>query len=602
VSRLALRFVAHCDEIEGRLAAIFGDSTLAAEQLEPDAPRRAARWASIPQPRASMAARRRLRLCSLAVGADAPQVEATPSRWRPLGRYELGPRLASGGMAELYVARTAETHGFRKYLAVKRILPKWADDHEFVEMFLDEARLAAQLDHPNVVHVHDIGEDHDGFYFTMEYIHGQNLLAIMRRARDLGRAVSWAELVAVGSAAAAGLHHAHDRRGFDGRPLGIIHRDVSPTNILVTYEGVVKLVDFGIAKASTSRHSTRPSVRKGKMAYMSPEQCRSDDLDRRSDVFALGVVLYELATLRRAFCGEGEFAVMNQIVNHDLAPPSTWRADIPEAIERLIMRTVSRDPDARPATARDLQRELDAYAVEAGIVATPQTLARAMDELFGATPYPWEIDARDDVAADAPTSTRTAATRVRSGSLGQPVEADDRVVPEQAAPAPARGRRRAAWWTTGGLAAGAAAAIMAFATRDATDPPTTDAPLSDSLPRDSLPRDSLPRDSLPSDSRPADSRPRASATSVHAAPSAATPKPDAIPDADSGARPDPRTDPPPTAKPASKPDSRPGVKSPARTTTKADAKPTPGPEPRPEPSSALLPAPFDPDAPAPRVR
>ncbi len=499
-----------------------------------------------------------------------PTAATSPSPWRPLGRYELGPRLATGGMAELYLARTPEVHGFRKYLAVKRILPKWADDHEFVEMFLDEARLAAQLDHPNVVHVHDIGEDGDGFYFTMDYVHGHDLAAIVRRAKARGTPLPWAAFVALGAAAAAGLHHAHERRGFDGRPLGIIHRDVSPTNILVSDEGVVKLVDFGIAKASTSRHSTRPSVRKGKMAYMSPEQCRGDALDRRSDVFALGVVLYELATLGRAFDGEGEFAVMNQIVNHDLPPPSSRRADVPPAIDRLVLGAVNRDPEARPATARELQRALERYAVETGLTATPEALAVVMQELFGATPYPWETTDAGPIATDElSASVGTAATQVRA-PVGHGTAAT------VAKALPARSPRRATWWVGGALVAGAASLAWVLGGRGAAPAPDADPEPSASVDVDPThvavesPAPPPIQDAVPTGPRPVASTP-AAATPIATAPVASTPAATT-----------------PVAS-APKPERRAATKRPRPT--------APTPE-RP----AALPAPFDPDAPAPRVR
>ena len=486
----------------------------------------------------------------------APTAATSPSPWRPLGRYELGPRLATGGMAELYLARTPEVHGFRKYLAVKRILPKWADDHEFVEMFLDEARLAAQLDHPNVVHVHDIGEDRDGFYFTMDYIHGQNLAAILQRAKARGTPLPWAAFAALGAAAAAALHHAHERRGFDGQPLGIIHRDVSPTNILVSDEGVVKLVDFGIAKASTSRHSTRPSVRKGKMAYMSPEQCRGDALDRRSDVFALGVVLYELATLGPAFDGEGEFAVMNQIVNHDLPPPSSRHADVPTAIDRLILAAVRRDPEARPATARELQRALERYAVEAGLNATPEALAAVMQELFGATPYPWEtMDAGPRVGDVGSASAATAATQVRAPLRHESAATVAKAMP--AAPA-----RRGTWWWAGLLAASAASLAWVLTRRNAA-------------PESSAGVEVGPTRAVVETPAPSPTSPTPVATTPVATTPVATTPVATTPVATTPSKPERRA----TTKP-----SRPRPLAPS---TEAPA---------------TLPAPFDPDAPAPRVR
>lgn len=518
--------------------------------------------------------------------------ETRQPAWRPIGRYELGPRLAAGGMAELYVARASGVHGFQKYFALKRILPRLCDDREFVEMFLDEARLAAQLDHPNVVHVHDIGEDADGPFFTMDYLHGQSLLAIIRRQRTRGSLLPLDALVALGSAAAAGLHHAHERRGFDGKPLGIIHRDVSPTNILVTYEGVVKIVDFGIAKASTSRHSTRPSVRKGKMAYMSPEQCKGEALDRKSDVFALGVVLYELATLTRAFTGEGEFAVMNQIVNHDLPPASSRRPELPAELDRILGRALARDPAARYGSARELQRELDEFAVDQGLLATPDALAGLMEELFGATPYPWEALAEDgasetsaaerghddtDATASTPTTARPAATTSVTRAKPMPAEPP----PARAATRPRRGRA----WVMGGLAAGVLGSIAwmvvprgGAASSDAAATPAAG------------PREPASPRAVPADAEPEAKPPRA------------TPVPSEAPTATPTSPPAPVTDATPTT-PSEPSDPSPPSKTTRRTRKgerpRATSTPSTTPDAKPSPT---LPAPFDPDAPAPRVR
>ena len=515
-------------------------------------------------------------------------------------------------MAELYVARATGVHGFQKYFALKRILPRWVDDREFVEMFLDEARLAAQLDHPNVVHVHDIGEDDDGPFFTMDYIHGQTLLAIIRRQRTRGSFLPWDAFVALGSAAAAGLHHAHERRGFDGKPLGIIHRDVSPTNVLVTYEGVVKIVDFGIAKASTSRHSTRPSVRKGKMAYMSPEQCKGDALDRRSDVFALGVVLYELCTLGRAFKGEGEFAVMNQIVNHDLPPASSRRADVPAELDRILARALHRDVAERYGSARELQRELDEFAVDRGLLATPDALAGVMEELFGSSPYPWEgavdegstersdepVEPATDATASKPTTAKPTAVTVTTAKPGARRDPEQDLLETGPRGAVRASHRRA--WALGGVAVGVLGSIawIAVPRGEAASPGQRDehpsriaapdeavgAPATTSIVPPS------PTSSAAPGAEPTSDAPLAAPTSVLPR---VTDTPATNPSAtETSARPSPAEptadDPTPSSKSARR-TSKPS--RPRSTSTTSDPAPVPA-----------LPAPFDPDAPAPRVR
>lgn len=268
-------------------------------------------------------------------------------------------------MAELLLAKAERSHGFAKVVVLKRIHPHLADDPGFVEMFLDEARLAAQLDHPNVVQVFDIGEAEDGTFFTMEYLRGadvRELLSAVDGALPLEHAIA----ITVG--VAAGLHHAHTKVGIDGRPLAVIHRDVSPTNVIVTYEGAVKVVDFGIAKATTNQRHTRQSRLKGKIAYMSPEQCAGATLDARSDVFSLGTMLYEITTGVRPFEGDSEFVTMNAIVNADVVPPSQHVDGYPAGLEAVVLQAMAREPEARFETAEAFRRELEAFARGAGIV------------------------------------------------------------------------------------------------------------------------------------------------------------------------------------------------------------------------------------------
>ncbi len=308
-------------------------------------------------------------------------------------RYEQISELARGGMAALHLARVRGPSGFTKYVVLKRILSKWADEAEFVEMFLDEARLAATLDHPNAVHVYDAGRDEQGPFFAMEYIHGEDLRQLQRRLEARGEPMPLRHAVAITIGIAAGLHHAHERRDFDGHPLSIIHRDVSPSNVLVTYEGGVKVVDFGIAKASLRQHATRPSVRKGKAPFMSPEQCRGDAIDRRSDVFSLGAVLHQLLTGRLLFTGDNEFVAMNRIINHDAPPPSASRPDLPPALDEIVATALARDPRQRYPSARAMQRALEDFAAAHGISPSATALADFVLELSGGRAYPWESGA-----------------------------------------------------------------------------------------------------------------------------------------------------------------------------------------------------------------
>jgi serine/threonine protein kinase len=212
-----------------------------------------------------------------------------------LGRYQLIKRLAIGGMAEIFLARVVGLEGFEKRVVLKSILAQHATDEEWVQMFLEEARLAATLQHPNIAQVFDVGRDRNVHFFTMEYVRGADVRRIMKAAERRG-GVPLEVAVAIVIGAAAGLHYAHDKTDDAGRPLGIVHRDVSPANVLVSEDGAVKVVDFGIAKAALRRAATRTGTIKGKAGWISPEQCRGDRLDRRSDIFALGILLYELTT------------------------------------------------------------------------------------------------------------------------------------------------------------------------------------------------------------------------------------------------------------------------------------------------------------------
>ncbi|MCB9714256.1 MAG: serine/threonine protein kinase [Myxococcales bacterium] len=306
-----------------------------------------------------------------------------------LGGYDLLRRLGSGGMAEVHLARANGIEGFQKLVVLKQILPHLSRDKHFVRMFLEEARLAALLDHPNVVQTYDLGKEEGEFFFTMEFVYGENLQGLLKALRKVNQVLSIENVVTIGLGVAAGLHYAHERVGFDGRPLGIVHRDVSPTNVMITYEGGVKVADFGIAKVITRTDVTRAGTRKGKVPYMSPEQCRAEKIDRRSDVFSLGIVLWEMVTGQRLFEGDNEFGVMNLIVNGQIKSPSTVRADIPPALEQIIMKALTVDRSTRYQTARELQIALETFACEHKLRATPSALGELMHYMFRPQPFPW---------------------------------------------------------------------------------------------------------------------------------------------------------------------------------------------------------------------
>ncbi len=310
--------------------------------------------------------------------------------------YQILGRLAVGGMAEIFLARGVSAAGVERHCVLKRILRNRASDLHFVRMFLDEARLAAQLNHPNVAQVYDIGKLADSYFFTMEYVHGETVRALLQRARSLRRELPLGAVLTVITGAAAGLHHAHERLGLDGRPLGIVHRDVSPSNLMVSYEGGVKVVDFGVAKAADRMSETRSGTVKGKISYLSPEQCRGAPVDRRSDLFALGIVMWEMVTGERLYRRASDFENMSAIVNEPTPPPSTRRRGIPPELDVIVMRLLAKDAAERYQNADDLIEAVEQVAAGTGSMISSSSLGRLLREMFGQRPEPWlEMDPQD---------------------------------------------------------------------------------------------------------------------------------------------------------------------------------------------------------------
>jgi serine/threonine protein kinase len=307
------------------------------------------------------------------------------------GRYEIVGPLATGGMADLLLARARGPDGFESLAAIKRIRQHLALDPEFVKLFLGEARLAAQLRHPNIVHVYDAGQDDGEYYFVMEYVHGRDLRALMRASVARKRRLGVDEALAIVVPLLAGLHHAHERLAADGAPLGIVHRDVSPSNVLLSWDGAVKLADFGIAKATRAAGESTTNSPRGKVSYMSPEQCLGQPLDRRSDLYGLSVIFYELLTGDRPHpTQESEFLALKQTVEEPARPPSKLRPDLPAELERILLAGLERKRERRPANARDMQLALERFAVAERLAISSLTVARLVEELFGDELHAWE--------------------------------------------------------------------------------------------------------------------------------------------------------------------------------------------------------------------
>lgn len=323
--------------------------------------------------------------------SDSPQPSAlseVPAAWQQgltVGRYSLLSRLAVGGMAEIWLARQLGPQGFEKFVVIKRILDGLGTDPEFVGMFLDEARIAAQLNHPHIVQIFDLGEEAGAFYIAMEYLPGENLAAIARAAARSGRTLPSTLAVRIIADAAEGLAYAHAKTGPDGKLLGIVHRDVSPQNIFVTYDGVVKVLDFGIAKAAIRESQTMAGQIKGKTSYMSPEQARGQPIDGRSDIFALGILLFELVTRTRLFHHPDPFQALQLVAGDDPIPLAhEVRSEVPLDLSSIISRALARDPDKRYSTARQFQSDLEEWMRGQKEVPGRAELAGYMGESFAA--------------------------------------------------------------------------------------------------------------------------------------------------------------------------------------------------------------------------
>ena len=333
------------------------------------------------------------------------QAPAGPTR---LGRYELIGKLATGGMAEIYLARLAGEAGFEKLVVVKRLLPELCASRAFVEMFLAEGKLVARLDHPNICEVHELGRDGADYFLAMPYLDGVSVAALA--AQPIGDPVQRARLAAgVAVQACAGLHYAHELADREGASLELVHRDVSPSNLFVTTAGVVKVLDFGIAKVRGASAETEVGMIKGKAQYMAPEQVAGTSLDRRCDVFALGIVLYELVTGARLFDRESDYLVAKAILENPIPRADATTPGVPAALADAIAHALARDRAARPATALELAHEIEAAIAPA----SPAELAAALGrDLGGALDAQRTRQAR--VLASARGASSALATKPRA--------------------------------------------------------------------------------------------------------------------------------------------------------------------------------------------
>jgi len=314
------------------------------------------------------------------------KILALPGEGERLDRFELVAELASGGMATVYLARFVGMAGFKRFVAIKRLHPHLAKEHDFIQMFLDEARLAARLHHPNVVPILEIGVQQDQqYYVVMEYIEGDTAGHLLGRAAHVNRKVPVAVGVRIMLDALTGLHAAHELADEDGTPLDIVHRDVSPQNILVGVDGVARITDFGVAKAATRlQNATQSGQLKGKLAYMSPEQVRGNlPVDRRADVFAAGIVLWEMLTGYRLFKAEGEAETLFKVVAAEVPSIRAYEPSVPPELEVVVMRALAREPSQRFRTAADFAEALEQAARIYDLVATVRATAAFVNEMIG---------------------------------------------------------------------------------------------------------------------------------------------------------------------------------------------------------------------------
>ncbi|MFK7990710.1 MAG: PEGA domain-containing protein [Sandaracinaceae bacterium] len=300
------------------------------------------------------------------------------------GKYTLIRKLATGGMAELFLALQRSVAGFEKLIVVKRVLPHLVKDDSFIEMLLAEARIAATLNHPNVAHIYDVGEVDGQYYIAMEHVHGEDLRSIVRQMKKMNvTAFPLEHALAIVLGCCAGLAFAHEQRDLDGEPMGIVHRDVSPQNILVTFSGDVKLVDFGIAKAGRSKEEDTGSGQlKGKVPYMSPEQAQGLHLDNRSDVFSLGIMLFELCTGRRLFRGKNEMETLRRIVEDEYPRPRELNPHLNPRLEAIILRALEKSTKNRYQTAREMQADLEDFIRDEQLKVSSLSVGEWMGSLF----------------------------------------------------------------------------------------------------------------------------------------------------------------------------------------------------------------------------
>ena len=376
------------------------------------------------------------------------------------GKYLLLEKLATGGMAQLYRAKIIGVEGFEKFIAIKQILPHLAHEEELITSFIDEAKLAALLNHQNVVQIYDFGSMENSYFITMEFLHGKDLRSVNAKAKEKGSPVSLENALYLISKVCAGLDYAHKLKDFQGKSLHIIHRDISPQNIFLTYEGDVKIVDFGIAKAASQSTITQVGMIKGKVAYMSPEQAAGKVIDHRSDIFATGILLYELVAGRRMFQGDDTLQILSKVREAEFTPLGTLKGGLPEKLYDIVAKALAKEPEDRYQSLVDMQADIEECIFRLNLRPSGRSMAEYLKLLFAE-----DIEAEGKRMADAAgagaASDRAQEAEASLRSTDKP-PAQEPLVPKTEPSPPAKAVTRPAEPAQGGKK-GALAAIAGVA-------------------------------------------------------------------------------------------------------------------------------------------
>lgn len=384
-------------------------------------------------------------------GEEPPQPLTRPAEGGPsgdsghFGQYVLLEKIATGGMAEVWKARMRGLEGFEKIVAIKKILPHLSDNDEFIDMFVDEAKLAAQLSHNNIIHIYDLGKIDGSWFIAMEYNDGYDLKSLMTQGKEVKRPLPVPLSLFIASKVASALDYAHRKKGFEDQELGVVHRDVSPQNVLISREGDIKICDFGIAKAATKASHTQAGALKGKLQYMSPEQAWGRHVDQRSDIFATAAVLFEMLAGRKLFSGDSEISVLDQVREARVPLPSTYNPEIPSEVDEVVLKGLEKDPAARFRTAGEMARAIDGILSNYKPAPTSSDLARYIEAIEDPETHPMpSVEASRPSRQIAPPVEPEEAPEAKAETVKTPLpvpapvpvpEPEPAAVPESSAPA-----------------------------------------------------------------------------------------------------------------------------------------------------------------------